>query len=261
MTLAAAGVKGDLVTPAEAGGFALALKADAFWVRTESDAVSSPGAGNLAAARADASRLRAVLDGSRSFAMAGGAALTPSLELGLRHDGGDAETGTGFELGAGVGYADPSRGLDMALRVHGLAAHAEGGYDEWSVSGSLRLVPGAAGRGLSMSLTPSYGVDPGGSERLWMLPDAHALDANEDTPLSSRLDAEAGYGMALFGGGFTGTPNVGLGLSDTARELRMGWRLSPAGGGGFELNLDAARRDSAGDTPEHLIGIGVTARW
>ncbi len=261
MTLAAVGMRGDLVTPAEAGGFALALNADAFWVRTESDSASAPGGGNLAGARADASRLRAVLDGSRTFALAGGAALTPSLELGLRQDGGDAETGTGFELGAGVGYADPSRGLDMALKVHGLAAHAEDGYDEWGISGSLRLVPGGAGRGLSASLTPSYGVDPGGSERLWMMPDASGLAANENAPLSSRLDAEVGYGLPMFGGGFTGTPNVGLGLSDTARELRMGWRLAPTNGGGFEVNLDAARRDSAGDAPEHRIGFGVTARW
>ena len=64
MTLVAAGVRGDLLTPAEAGGFALAVKADAFWVRTESDAMWTPGVGSLAAARADASRLRAVLDGS-----------------------------------------------------------------------------------------------------------------------------------------------------------------------------------------------------
>ena len=261
MTLAAAGVRGDLVTPAEAGGFALALKADAFWVRTVSDAVSTPDGGNLAGARAEASRLRAVLDGFRTFALAGGAALTPSVELGLRHDGGDAETGTGFELGAGLGYAYPSRGLDMALRVHGLAAHAEDGYSEWGVSGSLRLVPGGEGRGLSASLTPSYGVDPDGSERLWMLPDAHALAANDDAPMSSRLDAEVGYGLPAFGGGFTGTSHVGLGLSDTARELRMGWRLSPADGGDFEVNLDAARRDGAGDTLEHRIGVGITARW
>ena len=163
MTLAAAGVRGELVTPAEAGGFALALKADAFWVRTESDSVSAPGAGNLAAARADASRVRAVLDGSRTFALAGGATLTPRLELGVRQDGGDAETGTGMELGAGVGFADPSQGLDMALRVHGLAGHAEDGYSEWGVSGSFRLVPGGDGRGLTLSLTPSYG---GGRGRL-----------------------------------------------------------------------------------------------
>ena len=53
-------------------GFALALKADAFRVRTESESVWTPGVGSLAAARADASRLRALLDGSRTFALAGG---------------------------------------------------------------------------------------------------------------------------------------------------------------------------------------------
>ena len=264
MTLAAMGVRGELVTPAQAGGFALALKADAFWVRTESESASAPDGGNLAGARSDASRVRAVLDGSRSFALAGGAALTPSLSLGLRHDGGDAETGTGFELGAGLGYADPSRGLDAALKVHGLAAHAERGYNEWGVSGSLRLVPGAAGRGLSASLTPSWGADPGGSERLWAMPDASGLAANDNAPLSRRLDAEAGYGIALFGGGFTGTPNVGMGLSDTARELRLGWRLAPAGDAGdFEVHLDATRREAANDNapPEHGIGLRMTARW
>ena len=66
MPLAAVGMRGELLTPAEAGGFALALKADALRVRTESDAVSTPGVGNRAGARADASRLRAVVDGSRA---------------------------------------------------------------------------------------------------------------------------------------------------------------------------------------------------
>ena len=94
-----------------------------------------------------------------------------------------------------------------------------------------------------------------------MLPDASGLAPNDAARPSSRLDAEVGYGMALFGGGFTGTPNVGMGLSDTACELRMGWRLAPARDGGFELSLDAARRDSAGDAPEHRIGVGLTARW
>ena len=147
MTLAATGVRGDLVTPAEPGGFALALKADAFWVRTESDRVTASEFGNLMGARGESSRVRAMLDGSRTFSFASGAALTPKLELGIRHDAGDAETGTGLEVGAGLGWADPSRGLDMALRVHGLAVHAQDGYDEWGVSGQLRLVPGGAGRG------------------------------------------------------------------------------------------------------------------
>ena len=73
MTLAATGVRGDLVKPAEPGGFALALKADAFWVRTESDAVSASRFGSLAGARGESSRVRMALDGSRTFALAGGA--------------------------------------------------------------------------------------------------------------------------------------------------------------------------------------------
>ena len=262
MTLAAVGVRGDLVTPAAAGGFALAFKADAFRVRTESDSVSAPGVGNLAAGQAEASRLRAVLDGSRTFLLANGGTLTPSVTLGLRQDAGDAETGSGMELGAGVGYADPARGLDMALRVHGLAGHADAGYGEWGVSGSVRLAPGNGGRGLSLSLVPSYGADPGGSERLWATPDAYALAADNEAVRSSRLDAELGYGMVVFGG-FTGTPNVGVGLSDAARNYRIGWRLTPPGiGAGFELNLDATRREAVGDAvSEHGVMLRSVARW
>ncbi len=262
MTLAAAGVRGEVVTAAGAGGFSLALKADAYWVRTESERVSVPGVGNLAAARADASRLRAVLDGSRAFTLGGGGTLTPSVELGVRHDGGEGGSGTGMEVGAGVGWADPSRGLDVALRVHGLAAHAGEGHREWGVSGWLRVVPGAAGRGLSMSLTPSWGAAPGGSERLWRMPEASRLAANDNAAPSGRLDAEVGYGMAVLGGRFTGTPNLGFGVSDTAREYRMGWRLASVASG-FELSLDATRRETPeGDgPPEHGVMLGGTVRW
>ena len=265
MTLAATGVRGDLVTPAEPGGFALALKADAFWVRTESDRVTASEFGNLAAARGDSSRVRAVLDGSRTFSLAGGATLAPSVELGVRRDGGDAETGTGLEFGAGLGYADPSRGLDMALRVHGLAVHSQDGYDEWGVSGQLRLVPGGSGRGLSASLTPSFGVDPGGSQRLWALPQSTGLASNGEAAPSSRLDTELGYGLPVFGGGFTGTPNVGFGLSgDGARDLRVGWRLTPvaaSGDTGFEVSVDATRREAAGDDTEHGVMLRSLVRW
>ena len=64
--------------------------------------------------------------------------------------------------------------------------------------------------------------------------------------------------------GLTGMPYAGFGVSDAARELRMGWRLVPAAGGGFAFTLDATRRESgSGADPEteHRIGLGVTASW
>ena len=59
---------------------------------------------SLAASEADVSRRRLMIEGSGSF-NTGGGSLTLTLELGLRHDGGDAETGTGLEAGAGLRYA------------------------------------------------------------------------------------------------------------------------------------------------------------
>ena len=53
--------------------------------------------------------------------------------------------------------------------------------------------------------------------------------------------------MALFGNGFTGTPDVGFGLSDTAREFRMGWSLNSAmkGDDGASRSVSTPRRSTA----------------
>ena len=265
MTLGAAGARGEVLTPEEAPGFALAVRGDAFWVRTTSDAIRNvEGLGNLAAAEADASRVRLVLEGSRAVALEGGATLTPLLELGVRQDGGDAETGAGLEAGGGLRYADPSSGVSMDLKARTLLAHAESSYREWGVSGALRVAPGAQGRGLSLTLTPAYGADAGGTDRLWSARDALALaPANATAEPAARLEAEVGYGLAAFGDGFTGTPYAGFGYSDTDRRYRLGWRLTRAAGADtFQLLLEANRREAANDDePEHGIGFRFTSHW
>ena len=109
MAMAAAGTRGELVAGG-AGGFALAFKADALWVGTLIDGVDGP-AGRLAATQAAVTRFRTGLEGSRDYTLAGRLLLTPSVEVGLRHDGGDAETGAGMDVGAGLIVTDASSGL------------------------------------------------------------------------------------------------------------------------------------------------------
>ena len=75
------------------------LKSDALWLTTTSDATP-----DMAAAEATVTRLRLIIDASRGFAMGMDATLTPSIEAGVRRDAGDAEEGTGFELGTGLSY-------------------------------------------------------------------------------------------------------------------------------------------------------------
>ena len=264
MRLAALGGRGALLTPEQAGGFDLALKADGFFVETTSEAVSNEGDTS-----ADASRVRLALEGSRAFQMGGGV-LTPGLELGLRHDGGDAETGTGVELGGRLSYADQATGLSVEANVRALVAHEDSKYREWGASGAVRLAPGERGRGPSFSLAPTYGTPSGGVEQLWSARDARGLAPDGGTfEPESRLEGELGYGLALLGDRFTGTPNVGFGLSGAgARDYRIGWRFSSAvpGDPGFEVTLDATRRepanDNGADTPvEHGVMLRAAIRW
>ena len=62
------------------------------------------------------------LAGSRACAVAG-LSLTPSVETGLRHDGGNAETGAGMDVGAGLVVSESSTGLSLDLRVRTLRVH------------------------------------------------------------------------------------------------------------------------------------------
>ncbi len=96
LVMGAFGGRGILLPAGETGGFELATRTDAMLTRTSSDAVAG-----MASADAEAHRLRLVLEGSRGFAWPEGRRLTPTMEVGLRHDWGDAETGFGLELAAG----------------------------------------------------------------------------------------------------------------------------------------------------------------
>ncbi|MCY4027251.1 MAG: fibronectin type III domain-containing protein, partial [Acidobacteria bacterium] len=101
MTLGALGGRAELLTPAAHDGFALALRGDAFFSRTWTDAVSVEGVGDLAAAAGEASRMRLALEGSRLVTLEDGSTLPPTLEVGLRQAGGDAEPGPGPRVGRG----------------------------------------------------------------------------------------------------------------------------------------------------------------
>ena len=81
-------------------------------------------------------RLRLTLQGEHVFEAGNGATFTPSAEVGVRHDGGDAETGTGLEVGAGARYT--AGALTIEGQVRTLVAHEDSGYKEWGASGAIR---------------------------------------------------------------------------------------------------------------------------
>ena len=244
MAMAAAGTRGELVTGG-AGGFELAFKADALWVGTSIDGVDGP-AGRLAATEAAVTRFRTGLEGSRDYTLAGRLSLRPSVEVGLRHDGGDAETGAGLDIGGGLVVSDASTGLAVDVRVRTLLVHQAEGFRERGMALSLSYNPTpSTPLGLTARVAPSWGGQAtSGAEALWgretMAGMPHGGGAD-----GTRLDAELGYGLPV-GSRFVGTPTVGVGTSAYGRDYRLGYRLGALGGAGttVEFGVDAQRRES-----------------
>ena len=256
MRLGAAGARGVLLEADEDGGIDLALRGDAFLVQMESEA-----AANTVETKADASRLRLVLEAGRSFALGEGAVLAPALELGLRHDGGDAETGTGVEVGGRIRYADAGSGLTVEANARTLVAHEASGYEEWGAGGSVRLDPGASGRGLSLTLAPVWGTPSSGVDRLWSARDAAGLVRDEDFEAERRLEGEIGYGFGAPRGLGLATPYAGLSLAGGWRAWRLGarWNVAPD----VTFGLEGTRRESGNDDepPQHGLMLRGVLRW
>ena len=235
-TMAAFGGRGVLsVRSGRAGAFELAIVSDALVTNTVSEAAE-----NLMGAAGATSRLRLMLEGSGSMPLGTGGVLRPTLEASLRYDGGDAETGAGLEVGAGLGYAVGQLAVEVNART--LVAHEDTEYEEWGFSGSIRYRPRSDGRGLSMNLGSAWGQTDSGVQSLWSRQDASGLVRGVAMDAAQRFQAELGYGFEGAKGRGLWMPFLGVESTGDGQSLRMGFRLTS--GPNVEMGLELGRREN-----------------
>ena len=237
--MVAAGVSGPLMSSDElmgGGTTNLNLKGEvAFtWADVE-------GSGTIESTSLSASRQRLMLEGEHVQKLASGTTFTPSLELGLRNDGGDGETGSSIEAGGALRYEDAESGLTVEGRVRTLLSHS-GDYEETGVSGLVRIAPGGSGQGLALVVQPAWGQTGSGVHQLW----ENGVTAGALPADRARLNAEVGYGLGAPHGLGLVTPYTGLGLSGGgSQSWRMGarWQVSAYG----SVILEGTRYEAAND--------------
>ena len=272
LAMAAAGLRGVVVEAPAEGGPELAVKTDAMGVRTSSEATGGSAGGKLAAAEADVTRLRLGLEGTWRGLEIGTGTLVPRLEVGVRHDGGDAETGFGLDLGGGLAWSDPGTGIRAEVSGRGLLTHESAGFRERGIAGSFGWDPTpGSDRGPSLTLSQTMGVSAqGGADALLgrtTLAGLAANDNGDDELQRRRLELRLGYGLGAFGDRFTATPEIGFGMSESQRDYSLAWRFvrdrRRGDIGSLEFSLEARRRESANDDtpPEHTVGLRLTARF
>ena len=208
LRMAAVGLRGTLLDPGSgsgtSGGFwdglTLTGKTDAMVVQTASGQGRGADGGNLEAARATVTRLRLGVEASRPVLFESGATLTPSLEVGVRHDGGDAETGFGLDLGIGLALSDPERGLQAEMRGRGLLAHESEGFRDLGFSGTFAWEgkPGSD-LGAKLGLTQTVGgSSSGGADALLSRTTMDGLAANDPAAaMSAMTSSEPAAGVEV----------------------------------------------------------------
>ena len=126
---------------------------------------------------------------------------------------------------------------------------------------SVRVQSSDSGRGLSFTLSPAWGADSSGVQRLWGLRDARELGNDAEFEAESRLDAEVGFGLGVPRTRGLVTPYAGLSLAEGGgRTWRTGtrWKVAPEA----TLGLEATRQEQRGSgTGENAILLRGQVRW
>ena len=251
--MAAFGGRGVLsVVSGDAGRLELALRSDALLTRTASEAVQG-----LVGAQGSTSRLRLLLEGSGAMPVWGGM-LSPTLEAGLRYDGGDAETGAGVEVGGGLGFAVNRLKVEINARV--LAAHEDSDYEEWGFSAAVGYLPDTGGRGLSATLGSVWGAAQSGVRSMWERETAEGLARDIGTGGQQQFEANIGYGLGDPEAGRLWHPYLAARSSASgSREYRLGLKLKSKTS--LELGVELARREEVGRAADLSAGLGGSMRW
>ena len=252
MRMAAVGLDSELFSWAYAATGNLTsvkLKAEGSLGRLDVD--GSPG---MSALTVDVNRLRLALEGSHTYRIGTSGTFTPALQVGWRHDGGDGATGSGMEIGGSLRYLNAVAGITVEGSGLMLVAHA-GEYEEWSLGGLIRFDPGARGRGLSVSVRPTWGPAASGVEQYL---DAGVVDPALPVDAAGRVEAEIGYGVSALGDRLL-TPYSGLLMADDgSRDYRVGSRLQLDGP--VALSLEVGRREAAGRADDHRVMLQLQVR-
>ena len=210
----------------------------------------------LMGSKSRAHGMRLAVERHQSGVLESGASLVLSGEAGVRWDGGDGDTGTGFEVGGTANYGNSATGMKVVATTRILVDH-ESNRKEWGAGLTVGCRIDGRETGMTYRSSLSHGKAESGVDSLW---DSSAASraSSEENSLATRLDTEVGY--RFYGSSGQHTPYVGFGAEDgSKRDYRVGMRY--AGGSAISSGLEFERREAGSKRPDHRVMLKGQMNW
>ena len=247
------GVEGSLSGVSLIPEAQLVWHSDVLWTRTTSEPVA-----DLPRLGGETARVRVGVDATWSERALLDGFVTPEVGMGLRYDGGDAETGFGLEVRSGLRWRDPKGHFSLSVAGRTLAVHDEGAFKDWGLSVGVFWDPHPETK---EGFSAAFGYDLGAGSV-----DGDALPGPEVSPGQGAAEgatswrSEVAYGVSR-GGGLVGSPYGGIGgTSEAIDEARVGYRIEPDTPHAENMRVDVWTDPVAGNE-EKSAGAGLTWSW
>ena len=209
----------------------------------------------IAGLTVDTWQARLGVEGSYTVEMESGDTVTAFMEVAGRFDGGD-ENETGLELSPGMFIFKPDSGLGLEVRGRALVFHSAENYEEFGLSATASVTPRSDGQGLSLSLSPRWGVATGGAVTLWREDAFGRLDNRSHDRDALSLAARVGYGIKMMNG--LVLPFTEFNLRDeNSQQTRIGTEFSTglSNLNSLSLELSGERLERHGANAEHRVSV------
>ncbi len=196
-------------------------------------------------------RLRVLLNWSREKLLSDERTITPSMEAGIRFDGGAGQNNAGLDISTGLHYANHNSNFVAEGKLH---AFEGSDLNEFGFSGSIGIEPDN-GYGTGLKLHHGYGNTASNVQKIW----------NHGVPTSSSIqsrspwtDIRLSYGMPRYALRKAGllTPYTGMTFGKGSETYRAGLDFNSSQKD-MKLNLEYEQKEHTSSDSSILFNIGM----
>ncbi len=214
-------------------GISYAAKADVFIASVYSEGVSVVVDDSDPHSR----RFRLAAEVSSERATLAGEPLPFAIEIGARHDGGDAENGFGVDVAGRFIHGSSQSSISMSGRGGMTLYHGQRGFSEIGLGLSVDYDSGANARGFLFSLEPTWNAPRSNVDNLmWDIDSLHRPDPSPSAGAAVRT--RLGYGVSALGNFALATLYGEAQSEEDGNRMRLGYEIGETSQRAGSLRFD-----------------------